>query len=95
MNDNTGRSLKLLLVLLTLGVWGVVLRPFVSHEPAQAQGQGTPQVGRYALVSGDGAVIVLDTATGTYKRTDQVHTYTSTWDKNYLNGTVVPPEDKK
>ena len=99
MHNNMDRSMKALLALLTIGVWGVLLRPFFVQNTAQAQAQGPhPQVGRYAIVYGttDG-LFILDTTTGTFKHTDQKSTYTGTWDKNYLNGTITPtpPADKK
>gem|GEM_PF-5124001 len=35
------RSTKLLLTLLVIGLWGLLLRPYVTPTPVQAQGKAT------------------------------------------------------
>ena len=88
---NTDWTLKVLLALLVVGVWGMVLCPLISSTSAQAQGQIPNAVGRYAMMRDSSTTYVLDTTTGTIKEieitTEGEYTLTKTWDKDYVNST--------
>jgi hypothetical protein len=49
---NKGSAKNVLLVLLTIGVWGLLLRPFFATYPANAQSRSHKQ---YAVVTVNGA----------------------------------------
>ena len=62
MNGHTDLITKVLLVLLVLGVWGLLLGPFLRGAPVQAQHAEYPPQSAItpALVAGDTLYVVFN-----------------------------------